>query len=100
MAEQGFIPVFQFRDDELGESLPQLDAPLVKGIDVPDCALGKDAVLMEGDQFAQCVRRQPLGKDCGGRPVALENLVGCQPHRNALGQNFMGLPLCPFPEPL
>ena len=44
---------FELGNDPLGERLAQLDAPLVEGIDLPDRALGKDAVLVERDQLAE-----------------------------------------------
>src|SRR6266446_2700047 len=36
----------EFGDDAQSQHLAELDAPLVERVDVPDCALGKDAVLV------------------------------------------------------
>ena len=47
---------FQFAEDLLGEDFAQLHAPLVEGVDVPDDALGEDAVLVEGDELAEGLR--------------------------------------------
>src|SRR6185312_11755610 len=49
----------QLVGDLLGEYLAQLDAPLIEGVDRPDRALGEHAVLVQGDQGAQRVRREP-----------------------------------------
>ena len=62
-----------------GEHLAQLDAPLVEGVDPPDRALREDAVLVEGDQRAERVRREPLGEDHVRGPVALEHPVRARP---------------------
>ena len=69
MAESRFAPALKFRDDALGQLLPQLDSPLVERVDAPDAALGKHAVLVERHQFPQRLRREPLGQDGVGRPV-------------------------------
>ena len=70
---------FQFRDDALGQHFAQLDAPLVERVDVPDRALGEDAVLVERDQLAERFRRQPVGQDRVRRTVALEDAVRHEP---------------------
>src|SRR3954454_19550727 len=44
-------------NDRLGQDLPQLHPPLVKGVDPPDRPLGEDAVLVEGDQRPERLRR-------------------------------------------
>ena len=46
----------QFGEDVRGQHLPELDAPLVEGVDVPDDALGEDGVLVEGDEGAEHAR--------------------------------------------
>ena len=43
---------FQFGNDPLGEHLAQLDAPLIKGINVPNRALREDAVFVKRDELA------------------------------------------------
>src|SRR5258708_2238541 len=48
-------------DDPLRELLPELDAPLVEGVDVPDHALREHAVLVERDERPERLRREPLG---------------------------------------
>src|SRR5690242_10867918 len=62
----------ELRDDPLGELLPQLDAPLVERIDVPDDTLRVDAVLVERDELAERFRRQPVSEDRVRRTVPLE----------------------------
>ena len=56
MAELGLFRALQLRDNALGQGLAQLDTPLVERVDAPDGPLGEDAVLVEGDEFAQCFR--------------------------------------------
>ena len=78
-------------DDALGQDLAQLHAPLIEGIDLPDRALGEDAVLVEGDELAQGARRQACpAAGCVGRPVALEDPVRHQPVRRAFGLHLLG----------
>ena len=64
MCELGWCWAFEFGNDALGQRLSQLDAPLVERIDVPDHALSEDTMLVEGNQLAECFRREPFGKDC------------------------------------
>ena len=59
----------------LREHLAELDAPLVERVDAPDRALREDAVLVEGDERAEGVRRELLGEDDVRRAVALEHPV-------------------------
>ena len=58
----GSVGALQLGDDPLGQHLAQLHAPLVERIDVPDRALGEDAVLVERDQLAERCRRQPSSR--------------------------------------
>ena len=53
MLEFGIGLAFQFGGDAVGEDFAEFDAPLVEGIDVPDDALDENAVLVEGDDFAE-----------------------------------------------
>src|SRR5262249_1099069 len=53
----------ELRNDPLGEHLAQLHAPLVEGVDLPDGALGEDAVLIECDQLAERTRCQAIEQD-------------------------------------
>ncbi len=86
----GSACALEFRDDALGQHLAQLDAPLVERVDVPDDALGEDAVLVERDELAERFRREPLGEDGVRRAVALEDPVRHEPIRRALGLDFLG----------
>src|SRR5262245_43487753 len=60
VAEFGLLRALELGDDPLRERLPELHAPLIEGVDLPDGALGEDAVLVERDQLAQRSRRQLL----------------------------------------
>src|SRR5271157_2395552 len=67
---------FQFANDTLRKYLAQLNPPLVEGVDVPERSLRKDAVLVKRNQFAERLRRQPLGEDRVGWAVPLKDPVG------------------------
>ena len=67
----------------LRQHLAQLDTPLVEQIDVPDGALGKDAVLVQRNQLAKRLRRQFLGEDGIGWAIAGEHTMGHEPVRGA-----------------
>ncbi len=72
MRELRFGRALQLRDDAPGEHLAELHPPLVKRVDLPDRALSKDDVLIEGNELPQGLRGQPVKEDRGGGPVALE----------------------------
>ena len=77
-------------NDALGEGFAQLDAPLVKGVDLPDHALGEDAVLVERDQFAQHFGSEALGEEHVGGAVAFEHAMRNEPVGRALGADLVG----------
>src|SRR6266581_1951202 len=88
--ERGIDGAGNFRRRTLGQRLAELHAPLIEGVDVPDRALHEHAVLVECDQRAERVRREPLAKDGVAWPIALEaamwnQVVGC-----SLGLHFLG----------
>src|SRR5437870_2163749 len=80
---------FDLRDDALGQNLAQLYAPLIEAIDVPNAALREHAVFIEGYQFPQSFRRQPVGQNRIRRAVALESAVRDQRIRRALGSDLL-----------
>ena len=71
MFELGFYFRVQLRENTLGQFFAQLASPLAEGVDVPDGALGENAVFVEGDEFAECFRCEPLGKNRIGRTIAM-----------------------------
>ena len=77
-------------NDLLGQNLAEFHAPLIEGIDLPDRSLGKDAVLVERNQFSQRLRRKPLGKDSRRRPVAFKRAMRHEPLRRTRGPDFFG----------
>src|SRR5438094_4296730 len=83
------VLALKLRNDALGEHFAQLDAPLIKRINVPDHALGEDTVLVKRDELAENFRRQPLGEDRVRRSVAFEDTVWHQPIRRAFGFDFL-----------
>ncbi len=44
------------------ELFAKFDSHLVVGVDVPDCALNKDLVLIEGDQTSKSFRVESLNQ--------------------------------------
>ena len=61
MPEWRLLYTFQLRDNAFRQYFAQLDAPLIKGINLPDRPLGEDAVLVERNQFAERLRGQAPG---------------------------------------
>src|SRR6516164_4546026 len=61
VAKLGLGFAVEFGDDAQGQHFAELHTPLVKRVDVPDRALGKNAVLIESDELA---------KRCGGSAAA------------------------------
>ena len=71
-------------DDVQRQYLAELNTPLVERVDVPDGALGKCTVLVEGDELAERCGCQPRQQKRVGRTVALEGAVGHKP----IGRSF------------
>src|SRR4030095_1151895 len=88
MAESGLRFVLEFRDNSLSQHFTQLNAPLVEGVDIPNCSLSENVVLVERNEFTEGFRREALGKDRVRRPVALEDACGYKPIRRALRLDF------------
>src|SRR5437660_11088330 len=63
MGWSGLSSALKFRDDPVCQYFAEFDAPLVERIDVPDCALDKNLMLIECNQLAQYLRCQPCGED-------------------------------------
>ena len=63
MTQLGFRFAFELWDDTLGQDLSELDAPLVKRVDVPYRALSKNVVLVKSDQLAKYRGREFLRED-------------------------------------
>ena len=75
MTELGLCFAVELRDDAQGQHFAELDAPLVEGIQIPNDALGEHEMLVERDEFAEHLRREPVGEQRVGRPVAIEDPV-------------------------
>jgi len=73
MLKRGDVLALEFRNDALGQYLAQFDAPLIEGIDTPDHTLRKHDVFIEGDQFTQRFRSEPLEKEGIGWTVPLKD---------------------------
>ena len=90
MLKLGFVLALELGDDPLGQDLAKLDAPLVERVDVPDRALGEDAVLVERDQRPEDLGREAFGQEDVRRPVSLERAVRHQPVGRSLGLDLLG----------
>ena len=55
-----FLLTFEFGQDLLGELLAELDAPLVKRVDVPNSALREDLHFVHGNETAERSRSELL----------------------------------------
>src|SRR4029434_498651 len=89
MAELGFRRALELGDDVLGQHLAELDSPLIERVDVPDAPLGEHAVLVQRDELAERLRREPLCQDGVRRAIALEHPVGDEAIRRALGLHLV-----------
>ena len=83
---RGSRMALQFGNDLLSQLLAQFDTPLVERVNVPDYALCKHVVLVEGDEFSKglpelAVRRKLYSTgDClQRRGVARANPVSPRP---------------------
>ena len=90
MLESRLRSTLELGNDLLGQRFAQLDTPLVEGIDLPDRALGEDAVLVERDQLAQCGRRQVVEQDDVRWTVALEQPMRHEPIGRAFRGDLLG----------
>lgn len=66
MLKSALLLAFQLRDDTLCQHISQFHSPLIEAADVPDGSLGKDRVLVKGDELAESFRCKPLGEDSVG----------------------------------
>src|SRR5215472_12125178 len=67
--EPRFCRAFELWNDPLGQNLAQLHTPLIKGIDLPDGALGEDAVFIERDQGAESDGRKAVQQEGVGGTI-------------------------------
>ena len=75
------------------QHLAQFDAPLIERVDLPDRPLREHAVLIECDQRAECLRRQPFGQDGVRGTIAFKAAMWDQPLWCALRAHLLsGLP--------
>src|SRR5262245_34929991 len=79
----------QLRANPTGQHFPKLNAPLVEGVDAPDAALCKHAMLVERDELAERFGRQAFLQDRTGWSVAVEDAVRRQPVGSAFRLHFL-----------
>lgn len=72
MAADRFV-ITQFRQNTVRQLFTQLNAPLIEGEDVQDCALREDLMLIQGNQRTQAERRDFTQQDGVGWTVAFEH---------------------------
>src|SRR5947209_6001166 len=89
MLERRFCLALEFRDNSLGQNLPQFDPPLVKRVEVPDRTLRENRMLVECNQLAEHFRSEALGKNHVRWPVAPEDAMWRQPCRRAFSFDLL-----------
>src|SRR3984885_8833806 len=89
VCEGWLFRAFELGNDAHGEDFAELDTPLVEGVDLPDCSLDEDTVLVECNELAERCGGHVFGEDDGGWAVALEGLVGDEPVGDAFGLELL-----------
>ena len=79
VAKHWLIRAFQLRYHSLCQYFPEFNSPLVKGINIPNDTLRKDAMLVKSNQRSKHFRRQLFCKKSVRRPVSLKCSMRCQP---------------------
>src|SRR5581483_3825473 len=82
--------VFKFGDNAVGEDFAKLNTPLVERVDVPDGALNEDFMLVERDQSAQRLWREPIRENGVRWAVPLKGPVRYLECCNAICRDFLG----------
>jgi hypothetical protein len=83
VGERRRLGALDLGDDRLRERLAQFDAPLVERVDVPDDALGEDAVLFQRGEAAEELRRErAIASSSRSQPMkTMLTLVSCMSSR-------------------
>src|SRR5580658_2745248 len=81
---------FDFRNDALRQKFAEFHAPLVERINVPDRALGEDAVLVKRNELAERFGRELVQKNYVGWPIAFEDAMRDEPVRRAFFFHLLG----------
>jgi hypothetical protein len=79
---------FHFGNDALCQRLAQLDAPLIKRVDVPDHALREDNVFVKRDKFTENFWSEPHSENRVRGTVALEDSMWQEPIGGAFSFDF------------
>src|ERR1700730_608972 len=90
MLQVRFKGIVKLWNDSGCQNLAEFDSPLIERVDIPNDALRKYAVLVERNQFAKNLRREPVGKDGVGRPITLESSMWNQPIRSSFRLHLFG----------
>ena len=80
---------FQLPLDIQSELLAEFHSPLIKAINVPDKALDRRPVLVQGQELTTGVGREFGQEQTQTRPVPLEHLVTGQSRGHAFGPDFV-----------
>ena len=90
MLQLRLLRALKLRNNPHRQHLPQLHAPLVKRINLPDRPLHKNTVLIKRHQLAQNMRRESISEDGVRRTIALKNAVRHQPIGCSFGFDLFG----------
>ena len=63
MCKCGLGLVLELTENLRREHLAELNTPLIEGVDVPDCGLGEDGMLVKRNQLAQYAGREHLSEN-------------------------------------
>ena len=89
MLELWLFDAFQLGYDPCRQDLAEFDAPLIEGINTPDCALDKHAVFIKRNQLAKGLRIKLFCKNGIRRSVAGKDAMRHQPLRRAFFSNLV-----------
>src|SRR5436190_21206415 len=90
MSQVGLVGAPELGRDPLRERLPELDPPLVEGVDPPDRGLREDAVLVERYEAPERGGLKALHHDRVRGAVSLHHPVGYDRLRGPLGAHLVG----------
>ena len=81
--------ILQLLLDAACEHFAEFDAPLIERIDLPDCPLRKNTLLIKSDKGAEGVGCEALGKYRIGGTITLKTAMRAKPVRDTFGFDFI-----------
>ena len=81
--------ILQFLSDAAREHFAEFDAPLIERIDLPDCPLRKNTLLIKSDKGTEGVGCEALGKYRISGTITLKTAMRAKPVRDTFGFDFI-----------